>query len=325
MPYTQKTKQQRKPRYRRAQANNCRLQDRDTNIIRHVYKHRFLTSEHINALLRGSDQGILRRLHLLYHNGYLDRPPEQIRPYQKGSDPMVYGLGNKGADLLADLDIPRGKVDWTSKNREVKKVFLEHTLMVAHFMVCLQVACDKQGDIRLIEPEEVLKESPAGRGDYINPFSWRVQTKKHHQGSIRDLQFNLIPDKVFGLHFVKDPPGKNKAYFFLEADRGTMPIQRSNFFRTSFFKKMIGYWASWREDLFKKTFGFKNARVLTITTSEDRIKSMIQSGKEVDERGAGSKMFLFAPATAFGLAHSQNTFGRVWQNGRDDNLVSLLD
>ena len=88
---------------------------------------------------------------------------------------------------------------------------------------------------------------------------------------------------------------------------------------------MIGYWASWKEDLFKQTFGFKNARVLTITTSEDRIKTMIQCGKGVDERGSGSKMFLFAPAHTFGLASALNPFGQVWQNGRDSQSVSILD
>ena len=86
-------KQQRKPRYRRAAGVTLRITERDKHIIYQVYKHRFLTSKHISALVNGSQQGILRRLHLLFHGGYLDRPPEQIRPYRQGSDPMVYGLG----------------------------------------------------------------------------------------------------------------------------------------------------------------------------------------------------------------------------------------
>ena len=318
--------QQRKPRYRRVPKASCRLQERDKEIIKLVHKHRFLTSEHITALVSGSRQGILRRLHLLFHDGYLDRPPEQILPYRQGSDPMVYGLGNKGADFLSqEYKIPRGKVDWTSKNREVKTVFLKHALMVAHFMVALEAACRKHKAIRIIEPEEILVPLPGERKKQPNPFSWKVQTKREVNGAVRNLHFSMVPDKVFGLHLLNEPAGKNKTFFFLEADRATMPVKRAHFFKTSFYKKMLGYWESWREDLFKKTFGFKNARVLTITTSQERIKSMIAAGKDVDDRGKGSRMFLFSQANRFTPADAEKIFRREWQNGRDGELVSLVD
>ena len=43
---------------------------------------------------------------------------------------------------------------------------------------------------------------------------------------------SLYPDKVFGLYFPGNPPGEESAYFFLEADRSTMPIQRRNMSRS---------------------------------------------------------------------------------------------
>ena len=103
---TTKTQQDRKPRFKRAKIRPFQVQERDLDIIKVVYKHRFLSSEHITALIDGSGQGILRRLQLLYHAGYLDRPKEQVSHWVY-SRRIVYGLGNKGADLLAGiLDLP---------------------------------------------------------------------------------------------------------------------------------------------------------------------------------------------------------------------------
>lgn len=322
------TKQQRNPRFSRVSTINFRLQERDIEIIKHVYKHRFLNSGHVMALLPGSNQVILKRLQLLYHGQYLDRPKEQIINYRAGagSSPMIYGLGNKGADLLAQaFKIPRDKVDWTSKNRDVKTVFLDHTLLVAQFMVCLELACRQAKGIKIIEPEEIIAKAPAGTKKKDNPYILRVQAIKTVAGEPRQLSFGLVPDKIFGLHFTLESEGQNRAYFFLEADRATMPIKRRGLARTSYFKKVVGYWAAWRNGIFLKTFNFKNARVLTITKTQDRINNMIKANKEVDERRKGSKMFLFTRISNLNLNNPAIILDKVWQNGRDDELVSLLD
>ena len=314
------TTQQRKPRYRREAGVKLRLQERDERVIELVRKHRFLSSEHIAALVPGSRQGLLRRLHLLFHAGYLDRPREQIRPYIKGSEPMVYGLGNKGADLLAQkYEVPRTKVDWTSKNRNVGKVHLEHTLMVANFMVCLKLACDQRQGVELIEPGAILANAPAkGRQKEKLP-GWQVKVKINS----KDLQFSVVPDKVFGLYFPNQPKGKNRSYFFLEADRSTMPVKRSGFAKTSIYKKMVGYQESWKQKLFAELFGFKAVRVLTITKSQDRVASMVKLSQEMHPKKEGFRMFLFGEASEFTLDNLDRFWERVWRNGRDE-LVDLL-
>jgi hypothetical protein len=237
---------------------------------------------------------------------------------------MIYGLGNQGADLLASkYDVPRAKVDGTSKNREVKKFYLEHTLLVSDFMVCLELACRQRGDIKIIGPGEILQTMPDQARQSKNPWSWKVQGQM--PGGAKPVSFSLMPDKVFGLYFTAEPPGQNKAYFFLEADRSTMPIKRANLFKSSYYKKMLGYWSSWRGNLYQQHFGFKNARILTLAKSQDRIDSMIQAGKEMDERHQGSRMFLFAQADSFTLSDPARLFSKAWRNGRDNELVSLLD
>lgn len=319
-----KASQKRKPRFKRVANHKFQLQGRDIEIIKQVYKHRLLTSGHIKELVGGSGQGILRRLQALYHNQYLDRPREQIKYYRAGSQPMIYGLGNKGAKLLtSDFNVPRSKVDWTSKNRELKITFLEHTLMVSDFMVCLELACRQAGNIKIVGSEEIIARSPAKNYMAVNPYKIKINKTVDVNGESRRIGA-VIPDKLFGLHFSDDPEGKNRAYFFLEADRGTMPIIRRNFNRTSFFKKIVGYYHAWHEDIFKETFGFKNARVLTITTSDQRIKDMVKANVIADQLNKGLRMFLFARANKFNISNPSNVIDKVWINGRQEK-VSIVE
>lgn len=301
---------ERKPRFKRTDIRPFQLQDRDIEIIKGVYKHRFLTSQHLAILLEGSKQVLLRRLQLLYHAGYLDRPREQIKPYKAGSSAMAYGIGNKGADYLnKTLGIPRSKVDWTTKNREVKTVFLEHTLSISNFMVCIETACRARADVQFIDPRRFVKEYP---------ITWKltkaIDGKKH--------TFNIYPDNLFALYYPKD---KSTAYFFLEVDRSTMPIVATNFFRSSFYKKLLLYWLSWKDGLFANYLGFENVRILTLAKSKDRIKNMIEAGKEIDDRKKGSRMFMFALDKEFNPEDPGHALDKIWQNGKDGDVLSLLD
>src|SRR2546426_10005757 len=109
----------RRARFRRDDPPPMRLTNDDLAVIRHVAKHRFLRSTHLITLLDRPAKKVLERLAALYHNAYLDRPRQQLDYYGiAGSAPLVYALGNRGADILAQLDaMPRAKVDWTDKNR----------------------------------------------------------------------------------------------------------------------------------------------------------------------------------------------------------------
>ena len=119
------------------------LTERDRKIIQLVGRHRFLRSRHIIALIGGSPQQLLRRLKLLYHHGYLERPRAQLDYYQQGgSQAMVYGLGKKGGALLKDdFDLPFPDLNWSEKNRAIGRLFLEHALLISDVMVALEVGC----------------------------------------------------------------------------------------------------------------------------------------------------------------------------------------
>lgn len=284
-------KYERKPRFKRVPVENIALTERDVAICRHVYRHRFLRSTHLAALLGGSQQMIVRRLQLLYHHGYLDRPMEQLLSYHyEGSKPLVYGLGNKGADVLAhEAGIPRGKINWTAKNRAAGPIFLEHTLLTADVMVAFEVACQKHGGVRVIDPEELLAQAPEATRRRKNPLGWQVDVT---DGGER-YRLGVIPDKFFGLHYLDRPEGRNRAYFCLEADRATMPVMRTNLRQTSFYRKLLAYYETWQRGLHTEFYNIRNFRVLTVTSSAGRVKNLVEANRAAT-LGKGSKMFLFA-------------------------------
>ncbi|MBZ0211262.1 MAG: replication-relaxation family protein [Hyphomicrobium sp.] len=293
------------------------LTDDDLLILRHVAKHRFLRSTHLIRLLaHRSDKKVTERLAVLFHNGLLDRPRSQLDYYATaGSRPMVYALGNRGAALLAEIaGIERAKVDWTDKNRTARRPFIEHTLLIADLMVALEVAVRARPGARLIEPRDILAAAPRPTRAMPNPFAFQIRT--HNKGNATD--FSVIPDCVFGL----DGVGRGLKYFFLEADRATMPVMRKGPTQTSMFRKFLAYAAGGgAENLFGRQVGIANFRVLTLTTTHERTHSMIAALKEATA-GRGLRQFLFTDRNA--LANAHDGLALPWTTGKGE-IVRLLD
>jgi len=276
-----------------------------------------MDTTHIVALIGGSEQNLKRRLQLLYHGGYLDRPRTQIAEmlHSPGSSPMVYGLGRKGAEVLRDhLGIDTGTADWSAKNRAIRQRFLLHTVMVAGIMTAFEVACREHGRIRLISWPEILKtKCPEPTKRMKHPQTWRVQVP--HVGPI-----GVTPDKVFGLHYLDRTEGRNKAYFFLEADRGTMPISpRSRepkaLQKSSILRKLLAYRETHRQGIHTRRFGMKNFRVVTVTTSAKRVANMVEVAKQLDGLQG---IFLFAGHSFQG---KERTLTLPWKTGRGESVV----
>jgi hypothetical protein len=264
------------------------LTPRDLDILRAVYRHRLLRSTHLIALSGGSQQATLRRLQLLFHHGYLDRPAMQLDWYARGSEPLVYALGNRGAEVLEAEGVarPRG-IRWDTKNRNVSRVFLHHTLAVAEVMVAFEVACRNREGVRFIPPEEVLAGAPEETRRLRLPFRWQVDIRQDSKAH----RLGVEPDRVFGLEFHGAPENRRRALFFLEADRGTMPIMRKGLAQTSFLRKLLAYQETWRQGLHKKNLGIPNFRVLTVATSKERVANLVAACQSLP--GGGLRLFLF--------------------------------
>jgi len=318
-----KEKRKHKKRFQRDHTVKIHLTCRDRKIIEMVYQHRFLSSEQIILLIQGGQQGVLRRLSLLYHAGFLDRPKKQKTVFGNNHC-LIYGLGNKGAAVIASqYDLPLETVDWTRKNRDAKELFLEHTLMVSRILTCLQLACRSRKYVEFIGPQSMIKRRQKPPTIKTHALSWRVRIRSGEFFQKRSLSFNIIPDSVFGLRVKKGDKFK-ETYFFLEADRATMPIKRTNFFRSSFYKKMVGYLASHKNELFSHYFGFKKVRILTVTKSEERISNMIQANRDLHHNGYGYGLFLFSHIEHIDIQNPGKLFRKIWIDGQGKHH-SLLE
>ena len=296
------------PRFKRASTvAPMRLTPRDHQIIRLIHRHRFLRSSQIAALLGGSEQQLLRRLKLLYHHGYLERPRCQIDYYhQTGSQRIIYGLGNTSRTFLKqEFYVDFREVSWGEKNRGVGRIFLEHAVLVSDVMVSLELACRKHDGIKLLYEDQLALRSER------QPLQWRVKTP----GGIR---LGVIPDRVFALEYMDQIGRPERVHFFLEADRGTMPVIRSGLTQTSFYRKLIAYEATWTQKIHQRRLGIHRFRVLTVTTVAARVKSLLEACSQL-KRGHG--LFLFADRTVL----EKDPFSRVWQCGKSAKISALLD
>jgi hypothetical protein len=113
---------------------------------------------HIAALVGRSLDRTNDRLSRLFHAGYVDRPRAQLDYYPTaGSAPMAYALADRGARLLIERDgIDFANVEWSRKNRQAGRPFIEHQLEVMDFYVSLQRAASRPKDVRLIHPDELV-------------------------------------------------------------------------------------------------------------------------------------------------------------------------
>jgi DNA-binding Lrp family transcriptional regulator len=280
-----------------------RLTERDHDIIRLIHRHRFLRSHQISVLLGGSEQQIVRRLQLLFHHGYIERPRAQIQYYERGgSRSIAYGLGNKGGTLLRrELGLAVSSDAWSEKNNSVGGVFLEHALLVSHVMVWLELDCRKRG-IRLLYEDEL--ELP-------QPFRWWVKVAG-------GTKLGVIPDAVFTFEYTGANGQIQRSHFFLEADRGTMPVVRKGLAQTSFFRKLLAYEATWTNKIHQRHLGIQRFRVLTVTTVAARVQTLLEACSQL-KRGHG--LFLFADQSIL----KKDLFSSVWHNGKTGELSPLLD
>jgi len=288
------------PRFQRVvKVAPIKLTERDHKIIRLVHRHRFLRSHQIIALIGGSAQQLSRRLQWLFHHGYLERPRAQLQYYEHtGSQTIAYGLGNKSGSLLQ-----LNPASWGEKNRAIGRMYLAHALLVSDVMVSLELACRQHG-IRLLHEDELNLPVAA-------PVHWRVKIRE-------GTKLGVIPDRVFALEYADQTGQVQRIYYFLEADRGTMPVVREKLAQSSFYRKLLAYEATWTSKVHQRLLGIPRFRVLTVTTSAARVKSLLDACSRL-QRGHG--LFLFADESVL----QKDLLAIVWQCGKAAAMSALLD
>ena len=298
------------------------LGGRDIEILRHVARHRFMSSARLIALDGGNASNVLTRLRRLYDHGYLDRPPAQLNhvPWN-GPKPMVYALAPRGAAALRDQGDDVARVDWTEKNRRAGAVFIQHTLGIAHFLTTLELACRDTGglaanglavcDADLIRQTDILAAAPEATRSARYPLRWTV--RKMVDGQHRHL--SVVPDALFGLRF-EIGNEQFETFFIFELDRGTIPIERASSDHRSIRRKLEAYYEGWRTRRHVEQLGFENVRVLFLTTSPTRVENMLATVDHITA-GRGTGFFLFGDQVSLA---DRNPLEFEWISGRHEKL-----
>lgn len=295
----------RRPRFRRAKnVPPLHLTLRDEKIIRHVFAHRFLRSIHLWQLLpECSPQNLLRRLQKLYHHGYLDRPRAQLDYFHRGgSQALVYGVGAEGIKLLEQkYGLPKRKLDWSAKNRLVTRLFLQHTLAIADFMVALERSCEQAEVSWQREGSSALASLP--------PVRWSVNLPEGES-------IGVVPDAVFHL----TTPAGETIHYCLEVDRGTMPLRRPDLGQTSVQRKLLAYQTTWQQGIWKKELGWNRCRVLFLTATATRAENIRRLTQQLS---AGHGLFLFAHSGL--IRPTADLLLMPWQTAKSGAAVELFN
>ena len=292
-----------------------RLTARDVALLQNIARLRLATTAQLAALDGGSPQNVSRSLLALWENGYVERPEAQVasRFLYEGSRPAIYGLTRKGAALLREhgLDVRRRLLDGIDKEQAAGWRFIEHTVSIAEFMVRLELGVRGRSDVRILERGEILEDAPKSNRDRLVKLEASIRLN----GALRKNA--AVPDALFGLRFNDE----EKSYFMLEIDRGEMPVERyRNAQRTYFAKKMLTYYEANRQQRHVHDLGIENFRVLTVTTTNERVERMLSALNGITE-GRGSNMFLFTDVAT--LAAS-NPLDLDWMSGKRE-AVRLMD
>jgi Replication-relaxation len=219
---------------------------------------------------------------------------------------MVYALADSGAKLLGDrLGAEFAHSEWSRKNQDAGRPFIEHQLEIVDFYVALQLAVRGRSDVRLIHSDELIAAFPEQTRTMRDPLALRVSVS--HNEKMHDI--GLIPDLVFGLMF----PNGSRRCFMVEIDRGTMPISRSDLAQTSLEKKMRVYLTAHAARQHEQQFGWKTFRVLTVTTDKHRARSITETLRQIRlPESPGPGLFFFALRDELRIS---DPLAHAWQDG----------
>ena len=199
------------------------------------------------------------------------------------------------------------RLDWTAKN-DTTDYFLAHTLAVAETMLQFELAT-RDGAARLVDHHELLPDMPERTRSARDPFCLRVAIR--HQD--KALTIPVVPDRLFALVY----PDNTTHNFALELDRGTMDIWANRLVgKSSIRRKLIGYFHGREQKRIAETWGFKSFRVLTVTTSDSRIESMLKAQRRV---APDCPPGLFLYSTPERIAR-HGALGPAWVTSKSDNV-----
>lgn len=206
---------------------------------------------------------------------------------------IIYGLGEKGAELLFhDLKERAEKIKLVQLDQKTAFPSFAHALMISQFHAVLTLALQETGGkITRWSQGYDLRDMLRVRGDTPE----------------------LVPDAFFTIE-----QNDGLWNFFLEADRSTEA-------RHILLDKMKTYWEWSRNKTYNGHLNITGFRVLTITPSEERKDNLRTTAKNADTRREGSAMYLFACEKDYSLKKPEAVLSPIWLSPKDDAKHHILE
>jgi hypothetical protein len=281
-----------------------RMTERDQAIIKTVYEYRALTTPQIADLLfysrgmsrRGQMNQARLRLGKLHQHGYLWRSEPPSRRTE-GRNPFVYRITRKSVvEVLPEvLGIDPEEADWKPEELHQSDQHLQHLFKTNQVRITLELACkDYQIKLQQWSDDKTLNSKHAM--DYVNIAGPRG-------GQQRTA---IKPDGYFLLM-----AAGREFHHFLEVD-----LRNTN--RKDWERKIKAYNAYHSSGLYKKRYNTKSLRVLTVTTTEARLETLV----ERTENAGGGFRFWFT--TFDRLTRKSALYEPVWRVASKSGFFELV-
>ena len=296
----------RRSRMRRTRTGKrIELTARDLEIFRVMARYRYLPSTYIHAFVGGASQTRFKeRLGDLFHEGYLNRPERQWEMANCRHRPVVHEIGAGARRILEEQGIVEQARTWLGSSANVQ---FSHSSMVCELLGSIELGARQRPGMRFIPWPEILAKAPAETRALAAPFRFPATAASPA----------IVPDGLFGIEYGLGVM-KTYRFFALEADRGTMPVMRTNRSQTSYLGKIAAYRAIISSQGYKSHLGIPVLVILTVTASETRATDIIE---RLQDQAGGNAAFLFKAVDAAKL--STPTTGLLFEPWARAGLPSL--
>lgn len=241
------------------------LTPRDLEIFALLERYRYLRSTYLHAFVGGASLTRFKeRLGLLFHEGYIGRPAQQWAFAGCRYRPAIYeaAKGSKRALEASGQPSPYAATFLASDGAHRQ---FQHSLLVSDLLASLELAARECPGLRFVSWGEILARAPAATRESPQPF--RLAAAQGLPG--------LVPDAVFGLEYARDAK-RSYRFFALEADRGTMPILRTNPRQTSIAGKLAAYEGCIARGVPQKRWNLGSLLVLVVTNGQPRAQGILE-------------------------------------------------
>lgn len=262
------------------------LQERDFQCFAALERHGPLPSTYLYEFTKDTARnfkGFQQRLTDLYNEDntphrafYLERPEQQYASINARYQPMAYEVTAEAGRALRDREIPLQM--WEAPNGPYL-----HRFMTACLTASLELAVRKAG-FRYLSQADIFGHAkcPNGLADKDHPLALPCRDGV------------IIPDQLFGIDY-----GGKYRFFALEADRKTETVVTKKAQAKAFAKKLEAYLHVLQNETFREVWGIPTLTILTVTTSQAHMATMIGALNDLTEGRMAAK-FLFKTKPEFG-------------------------